>query len=239
MPPINPLAALAAAPSTIDDVLDRMQRIELALPAEDGVACFNRLYRAMTLEVREAAGTAVFEDTHFIERLDVVFAIRYFDTFGQSGTPVASRAWGVLFDARARPNVAPLQFALAGMNAHINFDLALALVATCAERNVAPVTGSPQHRDHLRINDILARVEERVKRSFLTGPLARLDVAAGRVDDELALWSTARARDAAWTSAEMLWTLRLIPSLAANYVRTLDRFVGFAGAHMLLPAVIA
>jgi hypothetical protein len=125
------------------------------------------------------------------------------------------------------------------MNAHINFDLALALVDTCKERGVAPVTSSPQHRDHLRINEILAQVEDRVKAQFLTCALAHLDVAAGRADDEVALWSTARARDAAWTNAEMLWNLRFFRSLVANYVANLDRFVGFAGRHMLLPAVIA
>jgi hypothetical protein len=43
-------------------------------------------------------------------------------------------------------DVAPIQFALAGMNAHINRDLPLALVATCTARKVAPRRGSPAAR---------------------------------------------------------------------------------------------
>ena len=240
LPTEPPSPGVATRPATIDDVVNRMKEIDAALPANDGVGHFNRLYLNMTDAVRDAARSAVFEDAPFLERLDVVFAIRYFDAFQQHGTPAESHAWEALFDARAQPNIAPLQYALAGMNAHINFDLALALVATAEERGVELASSSAQHRDHLRINDILARVEDKVKASFLTGgALANLDAAAGRVDDEVALWSTARARDAAWVSAEMLWKLRSFPAVAANYIVTLDRFVGFAGRHMLLPFVIA
>lgn len=239
MSPTDPLfPAVLPPPASIDEVLDRMQQIDAALPPRDGVACFNRLYRHMTVEVREAVRDAAFEDNRFLERLDVLFAIRYLDALARQGTPGAPRAWQPLFEARSRAGVAPLQFALAGMNAHINFDLALSLVATCEERGTAPVSGSPQHRDHLRINDILASVQDKVKSLFLAGVLAEVDVAAGNVDDQFVLWSTARARDAAWTSAEMMWALRPLPTLLSEYVTTLDRFVGFAGRQMLRPTVV-
>ena len=44
-----------------------------------------------------------------------------------------SRAWQPLFALRAQPGTVSLQYALAGMNAHINFDLGLALVRTCRQ----------------------------------------------------------------------------------------------------------
>ena len=70
------------------------------------------------------------------------------------------RAWAPLFEARAKPRIAPIQFALAGMNAHINHDLCLALVATCKELGLGLDLGSPQHRDYLKVNAILERVED-------------------------------------------------------------------------------
>jgi len=70
------------------------------------------------------------------------------------------RAWAPLFEARAKPRIAPIQFALAGMNAHISHDLCLALVATCKELGLGLDLGSPQHRDYLKVNAILERVED-------------------------------------------------------------------------------
>jgi len=79
------------------------------------------------------------------------------------------RAWTALFEARAREGFAPIQFALAGMNAHINRDLPLALVKTCRARDVVPARGSPQHADFRAIDPLLAETEARVRRDFATG----------------------------------------------------------------------
>ena len=80
-----------------------------------------------------------------------------------------SRAWAALFEARAREGIAPIQFALAGMNAHINRDLRLALVETCRARDVVPARVSPQHADFRAIDPLLAETEARVRRNFATG----------------------------------------------------------------------
>ncbi len=56
-----------------------------------------------------------------------------------------------------------------------------------------------------------------------------------RIDDVLAMWDVARARDAAWTNGEALWALRADEALSAAFLRTLDRTVGFAGRGLLLP----
>ena len=119
-------------------------------------------------------------------------------------------------EARGRRDVLALQFALAGMNAHINRDLPLALVATCEEQGVELRDGSPQQRDFRRINPLLAQVEERVKPQLLTDDLSDVDVALGDVDDVLAMWKVERAREAAWVQAETLWALRGLPHLHAR-----------------------
>jgi hypothetical protein len=143
----------------------------------------------------------------------------------------------VLFEARERIDVLPLQFALAGMNAHINRDLPVALVETWAELDVPPTRRSAAYRDFERVNAVLAVAEERVKARLIRGALAQLDVGLGRVDDVLAMWKVEEARTAAWVNGETLWALRTAPELRTRYLRTLDRMVGFAGRGLLRPLV--
>ena len=226
----------AAAP--IEAVVERMTAIAGSLPAEDGVARFNDLYLATTRQLLEETRADVFEDGAFLARLDVVFAELYFEAVDADAARVApARAWAPLFDARRRPRVAAIQFALAGMNAHINHDLAVALVETFRDLGVEPQRDSPQHRDYLRVNQILERVEERVKERFATGLVGVADEALGRLDDVLAMWKVARARDSAWAHAETIWAIRDLPALRDAFLLTLDRMVGLAGRGLLLPTL--
>ncbi len=147
----------------------------------------------------------------------------------------APHAWTPLFTGRKKKGVAPIQFALAGMNAHINRDLPLALVAVCTERKVDLLRARAQHDDFLRVNKLLAATEAKVKRWFSTGFVGVVDVALGSRDDRIAMWDVERARDAAWVQAQALWTLRDLPPLQRRYLSTLDRTVGFAGRGLLVP----
>jgi hypothetical protein len=222
----------AAHELTVTDVIARLRTIESSAPRGDGVACFARLYREVTEDVNAQLAAAQFADPQFLERLDVAFARMFFAAHDAAEPPPA---WAPLFAARRRRGIAPLQFALAGMNAHINRDLPLALVAVRADLDL----DSPQHADFERVNLLLARVEARVKASYLTGWVATLDRLVHRVhrlDDVLAMWDVERARDAAWTNARALWTLREESTLREEFLATLDRMVGFAGRGLLVPA---
>lgn len=211
-----------------------MERISAGLPSADGVARFNALYLAVTRAVLLETSAGEFEDPAFVTRLDVVFADLY---FAAVDAPRPGHAWRPLFAARGRPRVASLQFALAGMNAHINHDLPVALVATLLERGLAPERGTSQHRDFRRVDAILARVEEDIKEQFLDGLLDVADDALGRIDDVLAMWSVERARDAAWTNAEALYALRGRPAVRNAFLLSLGRFVGFASRGLLVPTL--
>lgn len=218
-------------------VIARMKAIRAALDASDGVAAFTELYLAVTESVEESAKASSFEDGGFVRRLDVAFANLYFDALRASVLRHGRvpRAWAPLFAARSRSGVLPLQFALAGMNAHINRDLPVALVRTCEAAAIELRRRSPQQRDFRKIDDLLASTEERVKTRFMAGALASADVALGQLDDVLAMWKVERARQAAWVNAETLWALRPAPRLQASFLRTLDRTVGFAGRGLLRP----
>jgi hypothetical protein len=219
---------------TIAEAIARMRAIDAALPTNDGVAWFTKLYlrvtEAVEAQLAEARGI---RNPAFLARLDVVFANLYFDALGRAAAP---KAWAPLIEARAAKGIAPIQFALAGMNAHINRDLPVALVATCEELGIDLEHAKPEHADFRRVNALLEKTEREVKVWFSTGFVGIADSALGDVDDRIAMWDVARARDAAWVQAQTLWALRPLPALQRRFLATLDRVVGFAGRGLLVPA---
>src|SRR6476619_4987727 len=194
---------MPSPPATVAEVITRMAAILDPLTNSDGVACFTRLYLAVTEGVQARLEGLSFADPLFLADLDVRFANLYFaalDSASRSDPSEVPRAWAPLFEARSRRGIAPLQFAIAGMNAHINRDLPVALVTTWSARGIEPADGSPEHADYLRVNALLAGVEAKVKASYLNGWIARLDRflhRLDRVDDVVAMWNVERARDAA------------------------------------------
>jgi hypothetical protein len=230
-------ALAGAAPTTIEEVAARLAAVDAALPASDGVAWFVKLYAEVTREVGAAVIPGSFRDPDFLVRLDVAFAGEFFGALrGSLASPAAvPKAWAPLFEARATPRIAPIQFALAGMNAHINRDLPIALVTTCEQAGVDLAAAAPERADFERVNGILAATEARVKQQFATGVVGLVDTALGDVDDRIAMWDIGQARDAAWVQALTLWTLRTIPALQRDAIETLDRVIGFAGRGLLVP----
>lgn len=223
-------------PASIADVIARMRLIEAQLPPRDGVAQFNKLYLTVTEDVLQKSFDHEFEDREFVERLDVVFANLYFKALDDHARnpQTCARCWRPLFQSRASSRIAPIQFALAGMNAHINHDLVLALNATCREMQFDPERDSAQYRDFNRINGLLAEAQEKVEPWFKKGLLGLLDRVLGRVDEVVEMWSMERARENAWVQTEALWLLRAHEQLAARFLLALDRTVGFAGRGLLL-----
>jgi hypothetical protein len=224
-------------PPSVADVVTHLRAVEASAGASDGVVCFARMYREVTESVAAELEGETFADAPFLAALDVGFAELFFAALeARANVPAA---WAPLFAARARRGIAPLQFAFAGMNAHINRDLPVALVQTCEERGVELRRGSPEHADFERINDLLARVEARVKASYLSGWLVKLDRLLhriDRIDDVVAMWDVRVAREAAWANAETLWAIRRDATLSEDFLRTLDRTVGFAARGLLVPA---
>ena len=224
------------APTTIDQVVERMHAIEQALPHSDGVMWFNRLYLSVTEAVKQAVDAHEFAASAFLSRLDVVFAGLYFAAYDASQAPGGTipKAWSPLFDSRAREDVAPIQFALCGMNAHINNDLPQALVATAHELGFKLSRDSQQHQDYLAVNKTLQATEDRVKHWFDTGFVGDVDRAFGHVDDAIAMWDVARARDQAWTTAETLQEIAGVPILKKEFLDGLGHMVGFAGRGLVI-----
>ena len=201
---------------------------------DDGVRSFNELYMAVTKAVGAEFDDGVFEDPVFFSRLAPLFANLYFDAIeADAAKHKVSRVWVPLFERRADSRIAPLQFAIAGMNAHINHDLSLALVAATHELGYELEVDSPHHRDHMRVNATLARVMQEVKDGLETGVLPVVDQALGSADDLMANWSMETARNNAWTQAQVLVALTSVPFVRERYLLALSRNVAFA-CRMLL-----
>ena len=223
------------AVTTIAEVIARMQAIDASLGRKDGVAIFDRLYLAVTRAVDTASAGTEFENRGFIERLDVVFAGLYFAaeaTIASGGScPVA---WRPLVETRSQARE-PIQFALAGMTAHINHDLPIAVVTTCEELGLAPEDDSSVHRDYQRVDGLLATVETQVAGWFDSGLIADIeDVTPQKSDEAIAMWSIAGARDVAWDHAKLVWQLRDMALLRDGYLDALARTTELAARAMLV-----
>ena len=221
--------------STISGVIARMEAIDRALPRKDGVAIFNRLYLQVTLAVDSASAGTEFENPAFVERLDVVFACLYFDAEATissgAGCPVA---WRPLVQRRTDA-LEPIQFALAGMAAHISHDLPIAVVTTCEELGLVPDDDGAVHRDYQRVDGLLATVETHVAGWFDTGLIADIeDVTPQKTDEAIAMWSLAGARDVAWDHARTLWELRHAGPIRDAYLAGLAQTTELTARAMLV-----
>jgi len=222
---------------TLDEVVAKLRALERTISVKDGVHWFNRLYLEVTLGVRDfVKRPGSLQAPPFLEDLDVFFANAYFAALDAAEAGRApAHAWAPLFQARHSKNIAPLQFALAGMNAHINHDLAVAVVDVCAKLGLTPRDGTAAKHDYDAVNTLLKNGEKRMKKWLLTGAVAELDHTVAPADDLAAVWSIERARDAAWVRAQVRWRLRDLPELAAADLAINDRATGLASRALLTP----
>ena len=111
------------------------------------------------------------------------------------------KSWSVLLDARDRTDVDRILFALAGMNAHINHDLAMALIQNSANLNMPLNPSTPEHDDYETVNTILESLIPQVLNELAGGILGELAQDTGKVGQALAMWNIRAARDLAWDFA--------------------------------------
>lgn len=217
--------------SPVDAVIARMRALDAELPERDGVAVFNRVYLAVTEEVDRRLDRGEFPDPRAATALDVRFAERYLaavDAVDRDRRPPA--CWRPLFQLRRHPGVRPLQFALAGINAHIGHDLALAVVDACRTLRCEPADLEDEFD---RVGDLLVALEERIREDLMPGP--DLLQIADPITHLLGSWSLERARDATWAAARALWALRHCEDVVEEFAERLDAAVGFAGRMLLTP----
>jgi Family of unknown function (DUF5995) len=216
---------------TVADVIQTLTNIDGSLSEDDGLKWFNLLYLRVTKAIDSAVDSSHFQDPQWIASLDVVFANLYFQTVraAETGTGVVPAAWQPLFDARKQAGIYKIQYALAGMNAHINRDLPVALVQLAAQTTGYPSQASTQFQDFQAVNPLLETVEKEFKEEFLT------DVPdLPGLTDMIAMWSVERARETAWGNGGILWHLQPVPHAADAFLDGLDHTIGLVGRGFLI-----
>jgi len=216
----------------IDDVLLKLRGV---IEANRGspLAFFPAVYRATTVRVQAGIQGGVFVDGARMGRFVTAFANRYLaalDAVALRGDGRPARSWQVAFDAAARDHTMILQHVLVGMNAHINYDLPLAVIAAANGGKIADV-----EQDFNAINDILAALLDPVQQ-VIDGfsPLLKiLDDVGGRNDEHLVNFSIKTARAEAWHEAT-----RLADESAEQRQRStvsLDRRVALLASSIIVP----
>jgi hypothetical protein len=231
------IAAVARIPpQSVADVLQTMNAIEAICIDGDGLKWFNWLYRQVTQAVETRITAGGFSDPAWLAELDVQFARLYFGALKSalSGETPAG-CWRALFERRNQTAIARIQFALAGINAHINHDLAQAIVVTCQVTATAPQHLGTQHKDYTALNSTLDSLIETAKHSLNVRLLGDALPPVSRLEDTIAAWSVGAARESAWCNAELLWHLREAPPLSAAFIDTLDGLSTVAGKALLVP----
>lgn len=231
---------LVTTPDDVAGVVDLLERLQPVLEsgprgAEDGVACFNLLYTRITSEVLEQLEDQdLFRDPEFFARLDVEFARRYFAALradAAGGTP--ARAWRVLFERREHEDTGPMEFAVCGVNAHVNYDLAPAVVRTCTVLGRREL-GSAEHHDYQAINAVFALHMGRLRDHFQTWLGREIDgTFLDSLLDGASSLTVVVARDAAWRRAVHLWGLRSRPAEFDRECEAIDWRAAMIGRGVL------
>lgn len=219
---------------SMEDVRDRLEQLEATLIKQsDRRAVFLTIYTEMTAETIREIDAGEFIDSAWMERYLVRFAEYYrqaFRNYERGAIAEVPDPWIVAFGAALRGNSLVLQDALLGINAHINYDLAL----TLSDIGLDP-DRSDKYVDHTRINEILYRLvsvqQELLSRLYAPG-LSRIDDQLGELDDIVAALSFRTAREKAWQVAVVRSDARWVPVEKAT--EWLLNRTATGGAYLLL-----
>lgn len=201
----------------------------------DRRAVFAECYQVMTHRVTDALAGDVFHDGPWVQRLLDRFADYYFDAIdGYAGAvpdQTCPQIWREALDACADPLCHPVQALMLGINAHINHDLALALVDVLDDwPALDEETRLRRHQDHERVNEIIHDTTDEVQRDVVAAwsPLAGgIDFALGRLDEWAFAQLAATWRTRVWSDAMGLVALAPQERSAAA-VRIGERATGIA-----------
>ena len=185
---------------TIEDVLISMDQIVADCKASQSrIGYFAILYRQVTRRIRDGIQAGEFEDNSRMEKLDVLFAGRFIQSYHrwkEGKTPTQS--WHLAFEASRANGHLVLQHLFLGINAHINLDLGISAAETMGTEPIAAI-----QKDFNSINAILAELVDGVKANIsILSPIFGwlIPLAKGR-DEMLLNFSIQLARDGAWKYA--------------------------------------
>jgi hypothetical protein len=227
-------ATVQTPPGSIADVLRILEAIEGICVDGDGLKWFNWLYLQVTQAVENRVNSGGFNDPRWLTELDVQFAGLYFDALSANltGAPCPG-CWSALFAVRDQTKIARIQFALAGMNAHIDHDLPMALITTCKVTQTIPQHGSAQYNDYTALDTTLDSLIDEAKQTLNVRLLGSQLPAVSHLQDTIAAWDLAAARESAWNTAQNFWNES--PKIAAAHMDIIDGLTTVISKALLVP----
>jgi len=198
------LLALVAEPYTdVDAVHSGLHELLSAFEArEDRRAVFLSIYARMTDAVGRRIDRGAFVDPDWVGDYLVAFANRYrvaVRGFEAGDADAVAAPWQLAFEAAADGDALVLQDAMLGVNAHINYDLALALDDAGVDTDRAA-----KYADHCAIIDVIAGLVDEAQAGLAdrdADGLATLDSTLGRLDEWATVATIDECRDSAWRTA--------------------------------------
>ena len=190
-------------------VVDRMQdRIDGWERSGDPRAVFLSCYALMTQNMLDAVDAGEFADAAWVARLLHHFAGYYFDALDayEAGEEGAPPVWRRAHDAARRSGTPAISLLLLGVNAHINYDLVLA-VADLLDPEWQSLSDEERHaryEDFCRVNDTIGQTIDSVQDGILEKRepiMALVDTLLGPVDEWLVSRGITEWREEVWGHA--------------------------------------
>lgn len=153
---------------------------------------FQRCYGMMSSNMAQAIACGRFADKLWVERLMLRFAAYYFDalTRYEQDHSSAPAVWQQAHDAAKNKNLHILQHLLLGINAHINYDLPLALYDGLHSEwpKLGEADRQVRKSDHEIVNAVIAETIDSVQDTVIeprAPMMAIVDRLMGRMDEWL------------------------------------------------------
>jgi hypothetical protein len=194
----------------------------------DRRAIFLSCYSRMTRNMLAALEGGVFRDPIWVKELLENFAKYYFNALNAyDGSPLASPpVWQQTFNAASDLRTRPVQHLMLGVNAHINYDLVLALIDVL-EPDWSALRDSQRLQrfaDHCKINEIIAHTIDEVQDEILecySPGVDLVDRVFGRLDEYLIARLISGWRDQVWQQV-MQWIELSTPEQRGSLLRQVE-----------------
>lgn len=193
---------LEAAFQTVDDVILALSRVErIFRDRRDRRGIFVTAYVIITREIKRRIEEDSFRDGAWIGRYAVAFANQYraaLWAYERHDYDTVPKCWRLSFELSAGGTGLLIQDLMLAICAHVNHDLPLAAAAIGIDPR------EERYQDHNAVNAVLQAATDRVKDQIceLYAPaLSVLDYAFNRIEERMASFSFAKARQAAWVHA--------------------------------------
>lgn len=224
---------------SIDDARDRLEQLERLLRRrDDRRAVFLTIYTNMTRAVEEGVERGTFADPAWMRAYTRTFANYYreaFLAFEQGRPGGVPDPWRLAFGTAVARDALVAQDAFLGINAHINYDLALTLRDVGVDPN-----RKKRHLDHQAINEILARLvdaqQEALAELYAPG-IDDVDATLGQFDETLSTFVMREAREQAWRVGVVLCEFDWRP--VETYVQWVLRTTATGGAVFALSPTLS